>query len=257
MPELPDLQVFSYNLNKKITGKTLQKITVHRAQKVSEKELKEALEGIKLEEVYREGKELRLRFENGHLLGLHLRLHGKLFLYQEKNTEKKAIVDLLFSDKTGLTLTDYQGIATVALDSEEKTSPDALDDELNAEYLTNKLSKTRTIIKSILLDQNIIRGIGNAYADEILWDARISPLSKANRIPKERVKELVDSIKSVLKEAEKEILKSHPNLINGEIRDFLNIHNSEKTESPTGAIIEFATVASKKTYYTSEQQLFD
>lgn len=257
MPELPDLQVFSYNLNKRLAGKTVQKVTMHRPQKISEQELNKVLQGVKLTEVYREGKELRLKFDNDHLLGLHLRLHGKLFVYQDKNSEKTAILDLLFTDKTGLTLTDYQGIATVSLDPEEKTSPDALDKALNEAYLESKLSKTRTIIKSILLDQDIIRGIGNAYADEILWDARISPLSKANKIPKERIKELVESIKSVLKKAEEEILSSHPNLINGEIRDFLKIHNPTKTESPTGAMIEFATVGSKKTFYTSEQQMFD
>lgn len=257
MPELPDLQVFSYNLNKKLVGKTLQKLTLHRPQKNSENELKNALEGAALKHIYREGKELRIKFDNDHLLGLHLRLHGKMFIYQNKNSDKTAVIDLLFTDKSGLTLTDYQGIATVSLDPEEKISPDALDKSLDAAYLDGKLSKTRTIIKTILLDQDIIRGIGNAYADEILWDARISPLSKANKIPKERIKELVDSIKSVLKEAETELLKSHPNLINGEIRDFLKIHNPKKTESPTGALIEFATVGSKKTFYTSEQQLFD
>jgi formamidopyrimidine-DNA glycosylase len=108
-----------------------------------------------------------------------------------------------------------------------------------------------------LLDQNAIRGIGNAYADEILWDAGISPFSISNKIPDTKLKALAKSIKSVLQDAEKQISKSNPDIIGGEIRDFLKIHNSKKKESPTGAPIKFAMVSSRKTYYTDEQELFE
>ena len=256
MPELPDLQVFSHNLHKRLASKTLQDIKIYRSQKVGEDQIKQAVTGAKLEKFYREGKELRLKFDNDQILGMHLRLHGKLFVYQDEHKENNTIADLYFTDKTRLTLTDFQGIATIDLNPAEKKSPDALDDEMNAAYLESKLSKTRIIIKTMLLDQDIIRGIGNAYADEILWDARISPLSKSNKIPEVKIAELVDSIKSVLIQAEKHIMQSYPNLINGEVRDFLKVHNSKKTESPTGAKIEVGTVGSKKTYYTSEQELY-
>jgi formamidopyrimidine-DNA glycosylase len=82
------------------------------------------------------------------------------------------------------------------------------------------------------MDQHVIRGIGNAYADEILWDAGISPFSISNKIPGKKIDALVKSIKSVLKEAEKEIVKRDPGIISGEVRDFLKIHNAKKTHSP-------------------------
>ena len=106
------------------------------------------------------------------------------------------------------------------------------------------------------MDQHVIRGIGNAYADEILWDAGISPFSAGNKIPPEKIKTLVKSIKKVLKDAEKKIKKTHPNLISGEIRDFLVLHHSKLKKSPTGAIIETGEINKRKTYYTNEQVLY-
>ncbi len=139
---------------------------------------------------------------------------------------------------------------------QKKEAPDALSNEIQADYLKQHLSKKRTTIKNFLLDQNAIRGIGNAYADEILWDARLSPFSVCNKIPDNKIKALIKSIRIVLEDAEKQLLKSHPDIITGEVRDFLNIHNSKKTHSPAGGVIYNKTVASRKTYYTEEQELF-
>ena len=102
----------------------------------------------------------------------------------------------------------------------------------------------------------MIRGIGNAYADEILWHARISPLSICNKIPDAKIKQLVRAIPSVLKNAEKQIRKINPDTISGEERSFLKIHNSKKKKSPTGALIRQAKINSRVTYYTQEQQFF-
>jgi len=256
MPELPDLQAFSHNLNKKLARKTLRDINVINAKKlnVTHKELKETLEGQQLEKIYRDGKELYLKFAKGDILALHLMLHGKLFLFEGKNENKYPIIELYFSDNTGLVLTDFQGIATPTLNPEEKTAPDALD--IDADFLQQRLVKTKTNIKTVLLDQKIIRGIGNAYADEILWHAGISPFSASNKIPPGKLKDLAQSIKTVLKDAEKEILKSNPEIINGEVRDFMLIHNSKKTHSPKGAEIKIKE-GTRKTYYTDEQELYN
>jgi formamidopyrimidine-DNA glycosylase len=258
MPELPDLQAFSYNLDKQLAGKTLKQLNVINAKKlnVTHKELQDKLEGQKLDKIYREGKELYFKFSKGDILALHLMLHGKLFLFDKKHENKYGIIELHFEDGTGLVLTDFQGIANPTLNPDEKDAPDALAKEGGIDYLTTKLQKTKTNIKTVLLDQKIIRGIGNAYADEILWHAGISPFSISNKIPENKVKELVDSIHKVLKDAEKNILKASPDIISGEIRDFMHIHNSKKTHSPNGGAI-IIKEGSRKTYYTGEQELFD
>jgi formamidopyrimidine-DNA glycosylase len=257
MPELPDLQVFSHNLGKKLAGKTVKEVIVHKAPKlnVTHQQLQGTLQGQKLSAVYRDGKELFFKFSKGDVLGLHLMLHGKLFLFDGKSENKYPIIELLFTDDTGLVLTDFQGIANPTLNPEAKESPDALDDAAGFDYLKGILGKKKTNVKTVLLDQKIIRGIGNAYADEILWHAGISPFSICNKIPEDKVKDLVKSIHSVLKDAEKQIIKSNPDIIAGEVRDFMLIHNAKKKHSPKGAPI-LINEASRKTYYTEEQELY-
>src|SRR6476620_3686728 len=142
MPELPDLQVFSVNLDKKFSGKRLKKLTVinDRRLKVPKKELKKALEGQKLKQVYREGKELRFEFANRNILGLHLMLNGNMYLFEKRNEHKNSILELLFEDQKGLVMTDYQGMAAPTLNPEEKASPDALSTGLNFKFLKDQLS---------------------------------------------------------------------------------------------------------------------
>jgi formamidopyrimidine-DNA glycosylase len=256
MPELPDLQAFSGNLTKLFAKKKLNNISVPNAKKlnVPVKELCDALEGELLNVVKRVGKELHFEFNNDHVLGLHLMLHGQLHLFDGNNNNKYTIVELIFEGGKGLALTDFQGAATPTLDPKPNDVPDALEADL--EYLKAKLGKTRSAVKTVLMDQKIIRGIGNAYADEILWDARLSPFSASNKIPEANIKTLLKSIKSVLQHAEKEILKAEPDIISGEIRDFLQVHLPRQKQTATGATIHQKPVGSRKTYYTDEQELF-
>jgi formamidopyrimidine-DNA glycosylase len=183
-------------------------------------------------------------------------LHGKLVAFEKKNIEKYAIVSLLFEDGTGLAVVDFQGMAQVTLDPEESKAPDALSKKLTPAFLKNIFSSTHKEVKDVLLDQHIIRGIGNAYADEILWQAKISPFSYADKVPAVKIGKLATSIKKILTEAEKNILKSNPDIIAGEIRDFLKIHNARKKLSPGGKRIQHTASKSRKTYYTKEQELY-
>lgn len=257
MPELPDLQAFSHNLNKKLANKTVKEIRSSSTKlNVSEKELNNTLAHQKIKKIYREGKELYIEFIKGDTLALHLMLHGKLFLFEGKNENKFALLDIVFTDDSGLTLTDFQKAAKPTLNPEPNEAPDAMSDKADAGYYKEIFAKKRTNVKTILLDQHIVKGIGNAYADEILWHARISPFSVANKIPEKKITELVKNIRKVLTDAEKAILKKQPEIINGEVRDFMLIHNSKKKESPTGAEIKIKD-GTRKTYYTDEQELFE
>jgi formamidopyrimidine-DNA glycosylase len=257
MPELPDLQAFSHNLTKKLKGKKLQEIivTIDKKLNVAEKDLKEALEGRELEKVIRVGKELQLLFTGGQRLGLHLMLHGGLALFKVSEDDPKfQIVKLVFDDGTCLAPSDFQKAATPTLNPTPNDVPDALDVE--AGYLETKFGKTKTPVKTVLMDQKVLRGVGNAYADEILWHARVSPFSPANKIPAEKIKVLVKSIKTILEDAEKEILKANPDIISGEVRDFMEVHQYKRKTTSTGAAIHQGEISSRKTYYTDEQEMF-
>jgi formamidopyrimidine-DNA glycosylase len=255
MPEAPDLEVFAKNLNKLFAGRKLAEIKIVNAKssKGDATALDANLKGHKLVAVYRSGKELRFQFSNKLVLGMHLMLHGKLYEFNETNENKNTLIELYFEGK-GLALTDYQGYANVKLNPEDKKGIDTLSKELDFAYLKKAL-QSKSNIKTRITNQDVIRGIGNAYADEILWEAKIAPQSVSNKIPDDKIKTLAAAIKAVLENAEKEISKSPPGIIAGEVRDFLKIHNSKKDKSPTGAEIK----ADKKggvTYYTDEQEIF-
>lgn len=259
MPEIPDIEVFSRNLKKLLAGKQVTKVAVANGKKLKDKpaELSKALEGQKVLDVYRSGKELRIQFSKNVLLGIHLMLTGDLHFLNEKNERKSTIVEIHFKDGSFLALTDRMKNAHIKLSPVDKGGIDALDKAFNFKTLKEILANRKTVIKNILVDQDLIRGIGNSYSDEVLWQTRISPFSKANAIPDEKIKELVTTIKKVLKEATEKIYKAHPGKINSEVKEYLQIHTKQKTESPTGAPILIAERGMLKTYYTKEQVLYE
>jgi formamidopyrimidine-DNA glycosylase len=257
MPELPDLHVFAQNLHAAFAGKKLKEINVASPSNLKDQkhELDAHLKGKILKEVHRRGKELRFVFNDNTVLGMHLMLNGDLYLLSEDKQPKNIIAELVFDNNDAIILTDWQGRANIKLNPEEKEGIDALAKELDFDQLKKAL-QSRAKIKARITDQNIIRGIGNAYADEILWDARIHPDSVSNKIPDEKIKDLLKAIKDVLQNAIREIEKKKPGIIRGEIRDFLKIHDPKKEKTSTGAVIKTAKKSSSFTYYTDEQKLF-
>jgi formamidopyrimidine-DNA glycosylase len=255
MPELPDVEVFSKNLNKVFAGKKLLKVKVVNGKKLPDTAsvLSKNLVGKSLKKIYRSGKEFRFEFADGTLLGLHLMLTGDMFYFDKKNDHHSTIVELYFEGDKNLALTDRMRNAYINLNPVDKQGMDAL--KLDFKYL-KEIFNRKTAIKNIFLDQDLIRGIGNGYSDEILWETRISPYSIASAIPDEKIKELVKVIPKLLKEATEKIDKTHPGIIQDEVKEFHKIHSRTKTESPTGRPIQIDTKGARKTYYTDEQVLY-
>lgn len=261
MPELPDVQNFCTNLKKIIEGKKIKNIKIGKAKNITDpkKALSESLEGAIIKDVYRSGKELRILFSNKKIIGIHLMLTGDIYYFNDikkENKYKSTIVELLFSEGDGIALLDRMRNAYIRLDPVDKKGIDALDARLNYHYL-KKILNRRAKIKNVLIDQDLIRGIGNSYSDEILWAVRLSPFSISNAIPDNKIKELASAIKKILRKASKEIGKKHPGIIHGEIKDYLTIHTKLKDKSPTGAPIRTASRGMLNTYYTDEQVLYE
>ncbi|MBV7529073.1 Fpg/Nei family DNA glycosylase [Chitinophaga sp. sic0106] len=257
MPELPDLEVFQQNLSAALQHKKLQEIDVPVTKhlKVTLTALKKALEGQKLEKIARHGKELFFYFGKNHVLGMHMMLHGKLYLLKKNEEQKFTIATLRFGGGISLVLTDFQRSAHLTLDPPEKEAPDALSKAFNEQYLEAQLAKKKTTIKKYLTDQKNVLGIGNAYADEILYTAKISPFSISKAIPPQQIKALVAATRKVLKDAIRKINKSHPGITNGEVRDFMQVHVPGKEKSPGGYPIQHVDKGGR-TYFTEEQVLY-
>lgn len=258
MPELPDLEAYTKNLSKVFLNKEVSGVVVDKPGKlnVSKKYLIQAIQSSMLTGIRRNGKEVIFEFSTNHNIGVHLMIEGKFDITNDSDNIPFRMFVIEFGNSS-LVISDPRGWAKMEIDSEPPTAPDALSDEFTVEYLKNKLNEKKTKnIKAFLIDQDIIRGIGNAYVDEILWEAKISPESKAGRLPEENAERLFNAIKIVLTRSVDEILKSNPDIVNGEIRDFMRVHRKDRETCPNGHPIMSKKIASKTTYYTEEQEVY-
>lgn len=260
MPELPDLEVFRENLFQKLQKQKLTGINVFSPQKVQalESTLQKELAGRSLREIRRVGKELLFDFGDERVVASHLMLNGEMSLVPQPQVEavRFKIFAMHFQEQS-LVFSDRGFLCTIKYMPAGNTVPDAFDEAFTLAYFLRKAhAKARMNIKAFLIDQSIIKGIGNAYADEILWAARISPHSLTGKVPDEALTVLYRSIDSVLREAIASIKRISPDRISGEERSFLRVHNKNLVKTQTGYPVKVEKVASKITYYTDEQMLY-
>ena len=260
MPELPDLEVFKGNVYKKLTSKRLVSVEVHHHQKVIAPQniLMEELKDRELKAINRFGKELLFDFDDGRIIAVHLMLSGRISIVKEEDAAdiKFKILSLNFENES-IIFSDMGGLCTIKYKPIPDGVPDALGDDFTLEYFLNiARKKARMNIKAFLINQKVVKGIGNAYADEILWYAHVSPHSQVGSIPEAVMIELHHAIMIVLREAIISIKAIVPDIISGEERGFLQVHTRSKKQTETGFPIQIEKIASKTTYFTEEQVLY-
>ncbi len=256
MPELPDLTVFAENLEARLRGRTVRSVECSPTAKlnISPAELRDALCNRSIESIRRAGKEVAFVFSNHATLLVHLMLKGKFIIATDPQEEKYRMLTLGLGAQA-LVVSDYQEQTALKLNPPPSSVPDALD--VDGAYLRRQISKrSKTGLKALLIDQEILRGIGNAYVDEILWQAKISPKSIVGKIPDRVIDDLLIAISNVLTDAIEQIKRRSPDAISGEVRDFLRVHNPKRSNSPTGFPIKTEKVASRTTYFTEEQVFY-
>jgi len=260
MPELPDLEVFKENIFNRITSKRLTALEVYNPKKVlvSQAALTDELNGLSLLEINRAGKELFFDFGEDRIISAHLMLNGRISIVDKTGVDEiKYKIFALHFEKESLVFSDMGGLCTVKYKPPAGKTPDAFDKTFTLEYFLKTIrKKPRMNIKSFLIDQSIVRGIGNAYVDEILWAARISPHSLTGKIPDDALSVLYSAIGSVLKDAIESIKRISPDIISGEERSFLKVHTKTKKQTETGHPIIVERLAGKITYFTKEQILY-
>jgi formamidopyrimidine-DNA glycosylase len=259
MPELPDLTVFAESLAGSVLDKKITGAAYHRNKRINVDPgvFCHSLQGKRLAGVKRVGKALLFVPDGGDRFLVHLMLSGGFKLCRKGEEVPSAVLTLDFEDDSSLVLFDQRGLATITVHPDlGGTAVDAL--EVTGDYLARKLKeKPKMTIKEFLIDQGIIAGIGNAYSDEILWHARISPRSITGKLPPQSITGLASAIPRVLRKATDQLRKANPGMMSGEIRDHLAVHKPKAKLSPSGAAILTARVGSKKTYYTDEQILYE
>lgn len=212
MPELPEVETIKLQLEKYILGSEIQEIEV--INKKYEVPTEHVL-GQKIVAVRRFAKQLSIDLDNDYSIMIHVKMTGQL-LYRGKRNEERVMspkvigglggkhTHLIFHlDDGDLYYNDVRQFGWVKIVKNEeliniKFAPEPLKD-LTLEYFQNLLSKSKRNIKVLLMDQSKIGGIGNIYANDALYLARISPHRSAVSLSSSEVSKLYDSIETVLK----------------------------------------------------------
>ena len=211
MPELPEVEVLVRHLRPLLIGKTIRKVEVRRARVVVPTPLSRftrMLRGARILNLSRRGKYLLFELEarrhgpNFQLLG-HLGMTGRMFLAPRNSVLPKHAAVVLDLGRARFIYEDPRYFGRLTLDSSglEKLGPEPLDTSFFSDSFAAGLKRSRQTIKVKLLDQTLVAGIGNIYASEALFRARISPRLAACRLTRQQVKELWRAIRVVLADA--------------------------------------------------------
>ncbi len=206
MPELPEVETVRRGLLKIAKGRKINAIDVYYGKTIDGdvEEFRHALIGQTILDVNRRGKYLLFRFSNDLTMISHLRMEGKYFNQEQgKPIDKHTHVVFKFTDGTELCYHDTRKFGRMRLvkTGEEmnvaglKTiGPEPTDADFTVEYFRDILKRSRSKIKPFLLNQKHVAGLGNIYADEVLWMSKINPEQPVNSLSDEQIKLLHDSI---------------------------------------------------------------
>ncbi len=209
MPELPEVETVKNVLNKIVTNKTIKSIDVYRDLTIEgdKNEFVSSLTGETFLNVSRIGKYLIFHLTNDKVIISHLRMEGKYYEYQESERDSKyAKVVFHFIDKTKLCYDDSRAFGLMKLSTESEYQKEEMIKKLGPEpfdindvsSIIKKVKKSNKPIKTTLLDQTLITGLGNIYVDETLYASKIHPLTPANKINKDEWESIINNAKEIL-----------------------------------------------------------
>ncbi|OAN16998.1 DNA-formamidopyrimidine glycosylase [Photobacterium jeanii] len=206
MPELPEVEVSRMGISPHVEGQKVKIIKIRQYQlRWLIPDVIHDIEGQVITHVTRRAKYLQLHTEKGTAI-VHLGMSGSLrVLPADVPAEKHDHVDLVLESGEMLRYNDPRRFGAwlwAAPDTEHevlaKLGPEPLDAQFDADYLFAKLNKRRTVIKQLIMDNKIVVGVGNIYANEALFSAKISPQRPAYQVTHQEVEALVAAIKAVL-----------------------------------------------------------
>lgn len=207
MPELPEVETVVRGLNKQVAG-----LTISRVNRISRHLLKREpslrrIEKDTFESFTRRGKYIIAKLKSGRRLLMHLRMSGQFHVVDDQvRSGKHDHLDIGFADSAKkLLFRDMRKFGIIEfLDKENEQSLNLLGPEattIAAPVLFKRLHKSDRPIKSLLLDQHVIAGLGNIYVDESLFRSGIHPLRPASRVSLEETRRLAQAIRYIMKQA--------------------------------------------------------
>ncbi|MCM1002536.1 bifunctional DNA-formamidopyrimidine glycosylase/DNA-(apurinic or apyrimidinic site) lyase [Wolbachia pipientis] len=211
MPELPEVEVISNFLFDKVKNKQISSVTVNNwnLRVPITKNIGDALKGKAINDIKRRGKYIIWNTDNDIAVIIHLGMSGKLIYAEDNQVQNKHDhVIFSFSDNASIVFNDPRrfGLVVVLNKAQEvnffnDSGIEPLTDEFSGGYLQKLLKNRKANIKSALMDNKLIVGVGNIYASESLFRARISPLRSAQDLTYRECEKLATEIKNTLSDA--------------------------------------------------------
>lgn len=266
MPEKPEVVTVAKKLSLRLIGKRILSVNVlwkNIPEGISVDDFEKQLQNQEILEITTRGKWIVFHLTDVLLL-VHLRMEGKFFFRTKEDVvTKHEHVIFTLDDGEELRFADVRKFGKMRIvpkDCYEEYEPflslglEAWDDALTADYLLEKYRRKTLPIKSSLLDQTIITGIGNIYADEILFLSKLNPYLPAQHLKKEDCEHIIENTKQVL---DKAILEGGTTIRNytseegvtGLFQNHLYVHMQEGNQCSCGSVIIREKIGGRSTYY--------
>lgn len=248
MPELPEVETVRRGLNRLVKGKTIQKVEVIYAPmvKTGVDRFCQDLVGQMIMDVQRRGKYLLIYLTDFVLIS-HLRMEGKYNFFQKQvPTNKHFHAFFTFTDDSTLVYQDVRKFGTMELLQEKnlsayfasrKIGPEPTEEDFHLAEFTAKLARSKKPIKSHLLDQSLVAGLGNIYADEVLFRAQVHPAQVSHSLSANQITALRQATIEVLQlgiEKGGSTIRTYKNALgmDGSMQDYLQVYGKTGQACP-------------------------
>ncbi|BDD38320.1 DNA-formamidopyrimidine glycosylase [Streptococcus ruminantium] len=248
MPELPEVETVRRGLNRLVKGKTIQKVEVIYAPmvKTGVDRFCQDLVGQVIMDVQRRGKYLLIYLTDFVLIS-HLRMEGKYNFFQKQvPTNKHFHAFFTFTDDSTLVYQDVRKFGTMELLQEKnlsayfasrKIGPEPTEEDFHLAEFTAKLARSKKPIKSHLLDQSLVAGLGNIYADEVLFRAKVHPAQVSHSLSANQITALRQATIEVLQlgiEKGGSTIRTYKNALgmDGSMQDYLQVYGKTGQACP-------------------------
>jgi formamidopyrimidine-DNA glycosylase len=213
MPELPEVEHIVRALKRAVTGRRIMAIDLNLKKLAggSPSTFTRKLRGAQIESIGRRGKYILINLDSGNVLTVHLRMTGK-FVCVSLDASLPPYAQAIFylDDDRRLVFCDMRQFGRMKIVAASRLhkskelaalAPEPLSDEFTPDHFRATLSRSRRTLKQLLLDQTKVLGLGNIYAAEALFLARISPFTAADKLSKQRAVRLHSAIRGIIQEA--------------------------------------------------------
>lgn len=263
MPELPEMETYKNLLNQKLKGMLIKEAFINREKSINVpvSQFKSEVIGTRIIEIERAAKQLIFHLDNGKYLLLHLMLGGLMYLGNEHDSpDRTKQIELVFEHYRlyfiGLRLGYLHLYNQTDLRAElADLGPDPLSEDFTNQRFEELVLSKKGKLKTTLVNQQFIAGIGNCYSDEICFHAKLLPTRKFNELKGSEVQTLYTSIKSVLIEAIRlggymEMKLFHSDLLTGGYNDNCMVYDREGEPCfRCKEQIKKEIISSRKTFY--------